>query len=116
VSAFLDLPVPACDIRPGDRLVPSVGSVRLVREVDHRDRSLITVDGFDAPELWDLETGETVTLRCPPAATDGWDYYAGPQPGSVLHCSCVYRRDRDGQWSKAITLPDCAWCNPTEED
>ncbi|WP_426513146.1 hypothetical protein ACPPVO_22470 [Dactylosporangium sp. McL0621] len=92
-----------------------MGTVRVVRAVDHRDRFLITVTGFDAPEIWDLDPHELAILRCPTAPTDGWDYYAGPQPGSVLGCSCVYRRDR-GQWAKAITLPTCAWCNPNEED
>lgn len=110
----IDIPVPAFDIRVGDRLVPSVGTVRIVREVDHRDRSRITWPGFDRMNTDDLNPGDPVTLRCPTEPTGGWSYYAGRQRGDVLDCSCVYRMT-GGIWAKAITLPDCGWCNPNEE-
>ncbi|MGI5247569.1 hypothetical protein [Dactylosporangium sp. CA-139066] len=117
MTSTIDIPVAACEVRPGDRLVPARGNVRLVREVEHRDRSLITWPGFERMVVDDLDPHEPVTLRCPTEPTDGWDYYAGRQPGTVLPCSCIYRRGAEpGNWVRAITVPGCAWCDPSDEE
>ncbi|GAA0719377.1 hypothetical protein Drose_05705 [Dactylosporangium roseum] len=115
MTDYIDVPAAAWQIRVGDRLVPDRGTVRVVVAVDHRDRSLITWPGFDRLNVDNLDPRDTVTLRCPTEPRPPWSYYAGPQPGSVLGCSCVYRLV-GGTWEKAITLPECTWCNPDEED
>ncbi|MER7280524.1 hypothetical protein ABT369_39405 [Dactylosporangium sp. NPDC000244] len=115
MPTFLDIPVAASDIRPGDRLVPARGTVRFVSQVDHRDRIQITWAGFDRYDnVDDLDPHDTVILRCPTERTPGWDYVAD-ETGYSMPCSCLYRL-ADGVWAKEITLPTCAWCNPDEEN
>jgi hypothetical protein len=61
--SFVDVPAAACQLRPGDLLVPDHGTVRRVVAAEHGTRSQITWAGFDRYVVDVLDPHDTVTLR-----------------------------------------------------
>lgn len=120
MTIFADLPVPAHTLRPGDKIrISGVGTVRVVQAVDHRDRSRVTVNGFDTYGTFDFDPHAMVPLRSPDQPTDGWTTWRDPTGAQgVLGCSCVYRRpdEEGGMWTLVADDPQCRFRHPDEED
>ncbi len=100
-------PVPLWQVRVGDRvqlrgrLLPVTATVELAGEV------LLTAEDGDAKVELAVDGSQTIDTHVPDEPVDGYSLWR-PKPHTFMsNCTCVSRRQGNGNWHVVARLEDC---------